>query len=276
MKDYLLKKLNRKNITLDYEVVVFPDTFEFEQKAWEADQYNKDMLEELNIDPNSLIILQATRIVKRKSIELTIDLISELNKRKDYLAGKRIYNGKKLGKKFDILLVFAQKEEQDAVVYKERLIRKMKDKGVKYIFIDDRIESRRMKRKGKKIYSLWDSYVHADIVSYPSTWEGFGNQFLEAVFAKKPVILFEYPVFEKDIAQGGYHYISLGNTIEPQAEYFKAVSKESIERAVKATLHMLLDERTTSKMDSNFHKAKQKYGEEQLSHLLEECLYFNV
>jgi len=53
---------------------------------------------------------------------------------------------------------------------------------------------------GKGLYLLsLDTYVFADIISYPSIFEGWGNQFIEAVFAKKPVIVFEYPVFKSDI-----------------------------------------------------------------------------
>ena len=77
----LLKKLiNRK-------AMIFPDTFEFNQPLWKKDKFNKDLLKNFDIKENDLIILQATRIVERKAIELIIDLIKELNKQKKELIG---------------------------------------------------------------------------------------------------------------------------------------------------------------------------------------------
>ncbi len=40
---------------------------------------------------------------------------------------------------------------------------------------------------------------------------GFGNAFVEAVFAKKPIAVFEYPVFKADIKKEGYKTISFGD-----------------------------------------------------------------
>lgn len=70
----------------------------------------------------------------------------------------------------------------------------------------------------KRKSCFWDAYYCADLVSYPSLWEGFGNQFLEAVYFKKPIVLFEYPVFKKDIKKEGYFYISLGDKTYPEKE----------------------------------------------------------
>ena len=42
---------------------------------------------------------------------------------------------------------------------------------------------------GKKVYTLFDIYPHADLVTYPSYYEGFGNAFLEAVYFRKPVVV---------------------------------------------------------------------------------------
>ena len=62
-----------------------------------------------------------------------------------------------------------------------------------------------------KIYNFWDAYVFADLITYPSLLEGWGNQFLEGIFAKKPLIIFEYPVFLTDIKEKGFNIVSLGD-----------------------------------------------------------------
>lgn len=81
--------------------------------------------------------------------------------------------------------------------YTEKLIEKAKDKNVNLKFINNIVDHSRTYRANEKVYSLWDIYTEADIVTYPSLLEGWGNQFLEAVFAKIPVLVYEYPVFEK-------------------------------------------------------------------------------
>jgi hypothetical protein len=81
------------------------------------------------------------------------------------------------------------------------------------MFIEDFVDERRIIRNGQKIYSLWDTYVHADFVTYPSLWEGWGNQFLEAVRAKLPIMLFEYPVYVADIKNKGFRVVSLESKI---------------------------------------------------------------
>ena len=274
-KKLLYKKIKRKSF-------IFPDTFEFKQKPWVKKGYNLDLLEGSGIKDNDLIILQATRIVRRKGIELTIDLITELNKRRNELIGKKLYlyNRKKLDKKSDIVLVFGQFVEQDSLEYRDLLVKKMNEQGVKYKFWGSQIEHERMKRKGKKIYSLWDAYVFADLISYPSTFEGFGNQFLEAVFAKKPIVLFEYPVFEKDIKEEhikeegikGYHYISLGSKFERDEQNLAYIEKKTLENATEATIKTLLDPQTKQALNNNFQIAKKFHGEEALEKLLQDCL----
>jgi len=51
----------------------------------------------------------------------------------------------------------------------------------------------------KDLYTLWDVYPHADFVTYPSLYEGFGNAFLEAVYFKKPLLINRYAIFLRDI-----------------------------------------------------------------------------
>jgi len=264
--DELAKIIKRKSL-------IFPDTFEFEQNPWVNDHYNLELLKTFKIKDNDLVILQATRIVKRKAIELTVDLIADLNNRKDELVGKKLYNGKKLDENSKIILAFAQKEEQDSTQYKLDLIDRMNSKGVNYKFMESRIENeRRITEDGKKIYKLWDAYVFADLVSYPSIWEGFGNQFLETVFAKKPIILFEYPVFKADIEKQGYKYISLGSEFKRDGDGFAIISKNKLEKATNETIRKLLDPQTVRILNKNFQVAKENFGEKTLKELLKKCL----
>ena len=52
-----------------------------------------------------------------------------------------------------------------------------------YEIVADRVgEVRQRDSEGRKVYTLWDLYHHADFVTYPSTYEGFGNALLEAIY----------------------------------------------------------------------------------------------
>ena len=36
---------------------------------------------------------------------------------------------------------------------------------------------------------------HADLVTYPSTFEGFGNAFLEAIYYCRPIVVNTYSIY---------------------------------------------------------------------------------
>ncbi|WP_129409066.1 hypothetical protein [Marinitoga lauensis] len=62
------------------ESIIVPNVFDFEAKLWKKDEYNKKILEQVGIKENDIIFLQATRVVRRKAIELAIDTLSEVQK----------------------------------------------------------------------------------------------------------------------------------------------------------------------------------------------------
>ena len=61
---------------------------------------------------------------------------------------------------------------------------------------------------GEKIYSLEDVYPHADLVTYFSIYEGFGNALLEAFYFKKPVVVNRYSIFITDIEPSGFEVVT--------------------------------------------------------------------
>jgi hypothetical protein len=64
-------------------------------------------------------------------------------------------------------------------------------------------EKRGQTEDGRKIYTLEDIYPYADLVTYPSNFEGFGNAFLEAVFFRKPIVVNTYSIYQMDIQPKG-------------------------------------------------------------------------
>ena len=80
--------------------------------------------------------------------------------------------------------------------------------GVSVVFADPWIHHQRgFNPEGQKQYTIWDAYQNADLVSYPSTYEGFGNAFLEAIYYKKPILCNRYGIYRTDIEPCGFKVI---------------------------------------------------------------------
>ena len=76
-------------------------------------------------------------------------------------------------------------------------------------FIHDRLQEESAQTQGGRVFSLQDVYPHADLVTYPSLHEGFGNAFLEAVYFKKPLLVNRYSVYVVDIEPKGFEVVSI-------------------------------------------------------------------
>ncbi len=171
-----------------------PNVMDFENPPPESDEYSSDMREALGIEPDELFILQPTRVVQRKGIEHAIELVSRLGRK--------------------ARLVISHASGDDGYEYETRVADFAERMGVRTIFSSERFgEHRGTTEDGKKIYSLSDAYPQADLVTYPSLVEGFGNAFLEALYYRKPIVVNNYAIYATDIRPKGFNVIEFDDYI---------------------------------------------------------------
>ena len=256
---------------------IVPNMFDFSGPDWRIDNYNRDFRSKIGVGENDVLVLQATRVVPRKGIELAVDLVKRLSEKeyRDQLTRNGLYDGRKFNEESRIVLVLAGYSEDPKKEYLHRLQEKAKRMGVELRVISDLVKSRREIEYGKKIYSLWDCYVFADLVTYPSLYEGWGNQFLEALRGRAPIVLFEYPVYLADIKGKGFSVLSLGSEIGGEDQLgLVHVSDQHLDYAARESLRVLTDRAFRDEMvRSNFALGKNFYSLERLENYLNAIIY---
>jgi glycosyltransferase involved in cell wall biosynthesis len=256
---------------------VVPNVFDFDPPLWQVDEYNADFREQIGLQKNDILVLQATRVVARKGIELAVDFVKALNKpsRRRILRDRGLYNENKFTGDSKIFLVLAGYARDDLTgSYLEKLKTKAVRQGVNLIHIEDRIGHERRNCGGQKVYSLWDSYVFADFVTYPSLWEGWGNQFLEAIRAKLPLLIFEYPVYTADIYEKGFDVVSLGSEITGKDDLgLVQVPARKIEAAADRAVDLLTNRADREKIvENNFQVGKKHFSIDSLRRYLRDLM----
>ncbi len=176
---------------------VVPNVMDFKKPFAKNDNYNNKFRKALNLRPDDITLLQITRIVPQKGIDTAIQLIHELNMPnvKLVITGN---NSDDYGGRY-----FKQLSKQ---------VQKLKIKN-QIIFAGDYFDHHRGKQGQKLIFSLEDGYANATACTYFSTYEGFGNAFVETILAKKPIFVNNYkPVYWPDIGSLGFQTVMIENS----------------------------------------------------------------
>jgi len=166
--------------------IMIPNVLDFDRAPVMDMKKSRSFRESLDIAPDDKIILQPTRVVQRKGIEHAVSLIKKL--------GNPKYK-----------LVISHEAGDEGFEYLEWLKRHARQNNVEIRLVTSRLADPWLQKDNNKTsYSLWDVYPHADFITYPSHYEGFGNALLEAVYFKKPVLINRYATFVKDIEPLGF------------------------------------------------------------------------
>ena len=126
----------------------------------------------------------------------------------------------------------------------------------------------------EKFYSFWDIYAISDAITYTSVLEGWGNQLIEAVFARKPLIVFEYPVYKTDIKPLGFDFISLSDAVVwNEKTGFYEIDKNILQKAAKKLAGLIgRTEELEKKVKQNFDIGKKYLSLESLEKRLDELM----
>ncbi|RMF43880.1 MAG: glycosyltransferase [Anaerolineae bacterium] len=187
----------RLKVRRGIESVVIPNVHDFGTPPPGIDAFNRDVRSTLGLRDGEIFILQPTRVIRRKGIEMALELVARLGNH-----GARLF-----------ITHSANDEGQE---YWHWLHREARLMGVHLRLVDDLFHAHRS-NNGRKVYSLWDAYPHADLVTYPSIYEGFGNGLLEAVYFQRPTVVNRYPVFVADIEPLGFEFITLDGYVSEEA-----------------------------------------------------------
>jgi len=164
------------------------------------DQYNSDLRSELGLQDGDYLFLQPTRVIPRKGIGFAIQLVSRL-------------------RDLPIKLVISHHAELDSIGYLDAIQAQAQESSVALIYAPEKFAPfREINPNGGKVYSLWDAYIHADFVTYPSLYEGFGNALIEAIYFRKSMLVNRYLVYKEDIEPKGIQTVTINGKITDATE----------------------------------------------------------
>jgi len=185
--DTLRNRFNRDS-------VLVPNVMNFDLPFGEINNTNHNLKRNLGLQKSDYILAQVTRIVRRKGIETAIRLVHML----EDSHAKLVITG-------------SHSDDEGSLYYNELmdLIHKLKLEG-QVVFASHIIKNQRRQTPNSTAYSLSDAYAHAKASTYFSTYEGFGNAFVESVMGRCPVFVNNYkPVYWPDIGSKGFKTVML-------------------------------------------------------------------
>jgi len=181
----------------DRDAVNVPNVMNFDQPFGLRTEKNENLARHMGFDKTDLFLFQITRIVRRKGIETAIQLVHELN-----------------DNKIKLIITGNYADDAGSAYYNElvNLIHELK-LGEQVSFAHHLFHNKGLSNGEREVrFSLSDAYARATACTYFSRYEGFGNAFVEAVLARRPIFVNNYePVFMPDIGSKGFRTVMIEN-----------------------------------------------------------------
>ncbi len=235
----LMERFKRSSVNV-------PNVMDFNQAFGVQNEKNEHLAENLGYKKDDLLLFQITRIVRRKGIEAAIQLIHELNDKK-------------------VKLVITGNYADDAgSAYYNELVNQIHELhlGHQVTFAHHLFHNKGLSNgNGELRLSLSDAYARATACTYFSTYEGFGNAFVEAVLAKRPIFVNNYePVYMPDIGSKGFKTVMIENG-------------QLTSEAVKDMAEVIYNPKLAKEIaDYNFELGKKYFSLDTLREKLEELI----
>ena len=259
---------------------VVPDGFDFGRDVPPIDELAfRSRLQVLAGHPRpvgaeDLVVAMPARIAVNKAIELAIQFVAGLNRERATLESTPEGLGlrrRRFSADSSVVLLLPQGEDlEDNRPYFERLVAYARHSKIKLAYGGNIVvPDRRFRQGDPDRYPFYGTYQAVDLVCYPPEHEGFGNQAIEAVWAKRPLAVLAYPVFKRFVRQHIPHYISLGDTeqLTRLNEFggLHQLRRDILDRAVKTAITLLMD-----------HNLEKRWTDENFTELSAFCGMDNV
>jgi glycosyltransferase involved in cell wall biosynthesis len=201
---------------------VIPDGFDFDRDVVTIDEvaFRRRLKilvgDDSPIRPDDLVVAMPARVAINKAIELAIQFVAALDSKRAALEqGAEGVGSKRRSFTADsrIILLLPQGEDIDENRdYLDRLCMYARAIGVTLAYGGEIVvPDRRYQPGDRDHYPFYSTYQTMDMVCYPPEHEGFGNQAIEAVWARRPLAVLEYPVFKRFVSDHIPHFVSLGD-----------------------------------------------------------------
>jgi len=231
----------------DRKAIVVPNVMDFNEPYGVRNAKSNQLKHNLGVQENSKLLFQITRIVRRKGIETAINLVHKLH-----------------DENIKLIITGSHADDEGSVYYNElnELINNLKVNR-QVIFASHIINNKGLRGGGDISFSLSDAYANATACTYFSTYEGFGNAFVEAILAKRPIFVNNYkPVYWPDIGSKGFKAVMLEENV---------LTDESVKQMSEVIYNENLNKEIA---EYNFELGKKHFSyevlEERLTELIQE------
>jgi len=160
-----------------------------------VEDFNSSLRADLGLNNGEVMFLQPTRAIERKGIGRSIQFVE------DFAAAS--------GRPARLVVTGSCEED-----YHGEFGRMCRNSAVEVLHVPGWLGRIRNEPGAKSCYDVRDAYACCEMVTFPSSREGFGNPVLESIVHRKLLLVADYPVLD-ELRKFGFQFLSLeGHAVE--------------------------------------------------------------